>query len=86
MDKSVFTPEYQLFLVLLREVRSESSLTQVQLAKKLDETQSWISKCERGEHRLDIVELIKFCDALEISMAQFVTRLEARIATQKNPL
>ena len=76
MEKSVFTEEYGHFLRCLREARQQSGLTQSQLAERLNETQSWVSKCERGEHRLDVIELRKFCIAIEISLADFVTRLE----------
>ena len=53
MEKSVFTPEYGLLLRQLRETRQERGITQAQLAERLHETQSWVSKCERGEHRLE---------------------------------
>lgn len=79
MEKSVFTPEYQAFLRLLRETRSEKGLTQVQLAELLKETQSWVSKWERGEHRLDIVELWRICGAMEVSFSDFAKRLEVAL-------
>lgn len=42
--------------------RKASGLTQVDLAIKLGHPQSFISKVERGERRLDVLE---FCDVLE---------------------
>ena len=81
MEKSVFTEEYGQFLRHLRESRQQCGLTQAQLAERLHETQSWVSKCERGEHRLDVIELRKFCAAMEISLADFVRRLEESLRT-----
>lgn len=75
MEKSVFTPEYQTFLKYLRKVRLESGITQVQLAKMLGEPQSFVSNCERGEHRLDIIELHAFCKALGKPLPEFIAGL-----------
>lgn len=48
MEKSIYTKEYGLFLGLLRNAREEKGLTQIDIAKKLEQTQSFISKVERG--------------------------------------
>ena len=42
---------------LLREIRAEAGLRQIDLAKRLDQPQSYVSKYEAGERRLDIIEL-----------------------------
>jgi hypothetical protein len=42
----------------------------------LDETQSFISKCERGERRIDLVELRTFCAAMGIPLNEFVSRFQ----------
>jgi hypothetical protein len=44
------------------------------------ETQSFISKCERGERRIDIIELREFCRAFGMGLADFVAALEAPVA------
>ena len=79
MEKSVFTTEYGVLLRQLRDTRQQCGLTQAQLAERLHETQSWVSKCERGEHRLDVIELRKFCVAMEISLEEFVRQLEKNL-------
>ncbi|MEQ9484946.1 helix-turn-helix domain-containing protein [Coleofasciculus sp. F4-SAH-05] len=76
MKKSVFSEDYRCFLKLLREVRERAGLTQEQLAECLETTQSIISKCERGERRLDIVELRAWCQAIGISLPVFITEFE----------
>jgi transcriptional regulator with XRE-family HTH domain len=80
MDKSIATREYRLFLRLLRKARKNSSVTQTQMAARLGETQSWISKCERGERRLDIVEARSFCAAIGVSFAEFAAEFHAKAA------
>ena len=54
-------------------------LTQADLAKKLKQPQSFVSKYESGERRLDILELRNICTVLEISLADFVKKLEDKL-------
>lgn len=68
MDKSIHTREYALFLELLRRTREQAGLTQIAVAERLDVAQSFISKCERGERRLDIVELRQWCRAIDTTV------------------
>ncbi len=51
---------YRLFLRRLREARQAAGLTQVEVAKRLRRPQSYVSKCESGERRVDVVELTEF--------------------------
>jgi len=76
MEKSTFSREYDIFLKHLREARKNAGFTQEQLAEQIDNTQSFVSKCERGERRLDIVEVREFCKALSISFPQFAKKLD----------
>lgn len=79
MPKSVFSNNYAVFLRELRAARVRAGLTQVDLAERLGETQSFVSKCERGERRLDVIELRLFCHAMGISTTTFVRRLESEL-------
>lgn len=79
MEKSIHSSEYERFLALLRKTRMQGGLTQDDIATKLNATQSFVSKCERGERRLDIVELGAWCSALNVSLASFVERFEKRL-------
>ena len=76
MGKSVFSKEYNAFLRQLKKSRKEAGLTQEQLAESIGQTQSFVSKCERGERRIDVVELRKLCQALGISFVSFVQKLD----------
>lgn len=79
MEKTVFSENYRVVVELVREIRRESGLTQVEIAEKLNETQSFVSKYERGERRLDILELRSVAMASGITLTDFVTRLEKRL-------
>jgi transcriptional regulator with XRE-family HTH domain len=59
---------------LLRQVRVDAQLTQDQLAQRLGQTQSYVSKYEQGEQRLDLIELEAVCNAVKISLLEFVRR------------
>ncbi|MDP9175108.1 MAG: helix-turn-helix domain-containing protein [Planctomycetota bacterium] len=61
---------------LLRQLRVEANLRQVDLAAKLDEPQSYVSRYESAEQRLDLIELRRICKALRISLADLVERFE----------
>lgn len=61
---------------LLRTIRTEKGLRQVDLAERLAQPQSFVSKYESGERRLDFVEVVQVCEALSISLADFVRRFE----------
>ena len=76
MPKSIHRADYAIFLQELRQAREKAGLTQEQLAERLDLTQTFISKCERGERRLDVIELRDFCQAINISLDDFVAELE----------
>jgi len=60
--------------VLLRQVRLDANLTQLQLAEAIEQTQSYVSKYENGEQRLDLIELEAVCKAVGISLTKFVER------------
>lgn len=61
---------------LLRQVRTEVGLTQMEIAGRVGQPQSFVSKYESGERRLDVLELRAVCSAMGISLADFVKRLE----------
>src|SRR5215467_4941308 len=64
-------------LALLRQIRVEAGMPQTELAKALRMPQSVVSKYESGERRLDLLELRQVCEAVGISLKDFVARLES---------
>ncbi len=65
MTKSVFTEEYHTFLTHLIQARKQQHITQLQLAKTLYKPQSYVSKYENAERRLDIIETFEILLALK---------------------
>jgi transcriptional regulator with XRE-family HTH domain len=84
MEKSTFTHEYRILRTMLREARLAAKLTQEQLAERLGETQSFVSKCERGERRLDLVQMKAFCHALGTTLSAFVATFEKHAGGRKS--
>ena len=83
MAKSIYTQEYTTVTRLLRETRENAGLTQVELAEQLGQSQSFVSKYERGERRLDIIQLRTVCLTLGVKLADFVERLERALRSRK---
>lgn len=85
MSKPLHTAEYSLFLEELRAARARVGLSQVELAERIGEHQTFVSKCELGVRRLDVVELRRWTDALGIGLLDFVKALERRITRNRVP-
>lgn len=60
MSKSTFTADYRALLAKLKGARATAGLTQDEAAKLLGKPQSYVSKCEQGERRIDVIELKAF--------------------------
>lgn len=60
------------------EARQSAALTQTALAKKLGRPQSFVSKFERGERRLDVIEFLDVAEALGIDPHRLMRDVEAR--------
>lgn len=78
MKKSIYSPDHAELCRLLREVRERAGLSQSELARRLARSQSFVSKYEAGELRLDLVELRVICRALKTSLVSFVRQFEKR--------
>lgn len=69
MMRSIHNHEYRLLLDFMQQVREALGVTQATLAQRLETTQSYVSKCERGERRIDVIEYVRYCDALGVDAA-----------------
>jgi len=78
MQKSLSSSKQKSFLELLRQVREDACLRQVDVADRLDQPQSFVSKYESGERRLDLLELELVCAACDIELVEFVRRYRAK--------
>ncbi|MCL4416450.1 MAG: helix-turn-helix transcriptional regulator [Actinobacteria bacterium] len=57
MKKSIYSKEYEYLVSQLKKARLEAGLTQVKVSKLLKKSQSNISKVEKGQIRLDVIQL-----------------------------
>jgi transcriptional regulator with XRE-family HTH domain len=70
--KAIHDPRYLELVARLRSAREQSGISQTQLAARLGKPQSYISKVENGEKRLDIIETMTLCIALNIGLEQLL--------------
>jgi transcriptional regulator with XRE-family HTH domain len=78
VTRATFTEKAERFRKLLVAAREESGLTQVQVAERLRKPQSYVSKIERGERRLDIIEFFELAEILKIDPIEFVQTLQRK--------
>ena len=78
MAKSLHTPEYEYFRALLVAAREKAGLTQAQVSAKLARPQSFVAKYEGGERRLDVVEFVQVCVALDIDPHAILRTMQKR--------
>jgi transcriptional regulator with XRE-family HTH domain len=77
MSKFTGTSEQQRLQELLRQIRMNAGLKQTELAERLGQSQSFVSKYESGERRLDLLELRQICEAIGMSLLDFVRNFES---------
>lgn len=78
MTRSAFTRKYARFRRLLADARQAAGLTQVELARKLGRPQSFISKVEQGERRLDVIEFLEVARALKADPRRLLAEIDRR--------
>jgi transcriptional regulator with XRE-family HTH domain len=83
MEKSLYAEEYRVLLAHLRDSRVQRGITQTQMAEQLGTTQSLVSKCERGERRLDAIELRRWVIELGLSFPEFIAEFETILMGRK---
>ena len=76
--KSLTSSRYRTLRLRLRQAREEAGLTQTALARALNRPQTWVSKCELGERRVDFIELEDVAATLNKPLTWFATRPDLR--------
>jgi transcriptional regulator with XRE-family HTH domain len=76
VKKALYERNYAAVTDLLKEERRKAGLTQAKLAKKLRRPQSYVSKYERGDRRLDVIEFLEIARAIKFDPSEFLQRLD----------
>ena len=72
MSKSLFTRKHTQLRKLLTKARKDANMTQTTLAHRLQRQQAYISRIERGERRIDVVEFLDLAHAIGLNPAKFI--------------
>ncbi len=75
MKKSKYSRKYTRLLEVLRETRKSAGLTQTEVGKKFGAHASFVSKCESGERRIDVIELAAFCRIYRTSVSAMLEEI-----------
>jgi transcriptional regulator with XRE-family HTH domain len=76
MKKRIYLAQRGRLVSLLREMRIEAGLTQVDLAARIEKDQAYVSRYESGQRRLDVLEVREICQVVGVTLEEFVKRLE----------
>lgn len=74
--KTIYHPKYALLIEKLIDERKRIGMTQVELAKKLGKHQSYVAKVEVCERKLDVIEFVKWCQALGLAAGQLISNID----------
>jgi transcriptional regulator with XRE-family HTH domain len=80
-----YSPRYGRFRSLLRKARKAAGLSQSALAERLGKPQTFVSKSELGERRIDFLETVDFCRACNLSLNRFLELLERSMPAIQEP-
>lgn len=84
MPNPVHDPKYTVFRDMLVAARLERHLMQSQVAERLGRHQSFVSKYERGERRLDFPEFVEIAEVLELDVGDFILRYKSLLEPLRN--
>lgn len=84
MPNPIHDPKYTIFRELLTAARTEQGLLQSDVAERIRKNQSFVSKYERGERRLDMPEFVEVSEALGIDIVDFIAQYRARLKERQS--
>lgn len=73
MEKTIYSDSYRHLCRMLKARRSYLGMRQIELATALGVSQTFVSKYEKAERRLDVCELDAICTALGLSLIEVIT-------------
>lgn len=84
MTRSIFLLSYGVLTQCLVDARTEAGFTQWDLAEMLERPQSFISKVESGDRRLDVIEFLQITTALNIAPESIIRAVLKALEADKN--
>jgi transcriptional regulator with XRE-family HTH domain len=79
MKKRIYMAQRSRLVNLLREMRIEAGLTQVDLGARIEKDQAYVSRYESGQRRLDVLEVREICQVVGVTLEEFAKRLEGAL-------
>jgi transcriptional regulator with XRE-family HTH domain len=79
MKKRIYMAQRNRLVSLLREMRIEAGLTQVDLGARIEKDQAYVSRYESGQRRLDVLEVREICQVIGVTLEEFAKRLEGAL-------
>lgn len=83
MPNPIHDPKYTIFRDMLVAARVSRNMMQAQVADRLGKSQSFVSKYERGERRLDLPEFVEIAEVLGIDIPEFIAQYKALVDGQR---
>lgn len=74
--KTIFDESYNTLIECLKDERKKKNLTQLELARLINRDQSYVSRYERFERRLDVIEVRTLCISIGLNFPEFISRFE----------
>ncbi len=78
MEKTIYNPDYESLINWLKTARKSSGLTMRDLCKLLDCSIGHVQKIESGYHRLDALQLVRYCEAIEADVHEGIRILQKK--------
>ena len=73
MKKTIYSQEHRHIVQRLKQARKNAALGQTEVAKRLNRTQSFVSKLESGQRRIDLVQLKEFAKLYKKGLEYFIS-------------
>ena len=72
MEKTIYTKDHKFIIEQLKKARNDAGFDQEKVAELLGKTQSYVSKIEAGQRRIDIVQLKEFAKIYKKELGYFI--------------
>ncbi len=72
MPRAIYTKDHNAIVERLKKARAEAGLGQIEVAKKIGKTQSYLSKIESGQRRFDVLQLKEFASLYKKPLDYFI--------------